>query len=149
MVATLASAGCTGPCDRAEHSAGLVIGVSNIEASSAYRLEVVADGALLVVNYSVDAEHRLACSDSCEASAGNFVIEPEFGWPLDGTTDARVRFAVHRAHDRDAGPGKLTLRLYRDAQLAYEQQLQPSYRTSEPAGEGCGELAFALVEVAP
>lgn len=49
----------------------------------------------------------------------------------------------------EAAPDSFTLRLYRDEALVLETVATPSYETSEPNGEGCGEseIGHTTVEI--
>ncbi len=144
IAGAVTTAGCGDHlCNGLYPSSGLVIDVENTPGPGTYQLHADADGEQLQAVYSVDADARVTCVDQCRATAGNFKLALEFDSDVSSTQ--QLRFAIHRLDVWDLGPDHLGLRVMHEQAVVFDQQFPVTYSTSEPNGEGCGEVALATV----
>jgi hypothetical protein len=111
-------------------------------AAGRYRIEVDAGGDTLALDYELAADASAACVAPCTDEGAQFVIDQ--GLVAPGGVDM-IAFITDPS--RTKGPVTANVRVLRGAAVVYEQQVRPSYRTTEPNGRGCGQVSNADVTV--
>jgi hypothetical protein len=141
-------AGCGGPCTDIGTAHGAVLHLDSRAAVGMYRVEVDVGAETLLLVYTTTADGQAACV-SCEDTRG--ALSFRAAWllsnePVSTFLASDVTLNLRRT-DETTGPAQFQLRIYRDDVLVTEEEVRPSYRTTEPRGDGCGESTSAQIDV--
>ncbi len=104
-------------------------------------VRVEGEDESLAVDFMRTVGEGIRCVAGCDQQNYRFAV---FGGYFLGST-AMIRITGASAHPV---PREITLRLHRDGEFASEVNVRPTFETSEPRGEGCGETENAAVVIA-
>ncbi len=153
--ALLASAGCSitsggtndpnAACTDLYTEGGLSITVAAPAAAplGRYRIEVEAAGETLAIEYDLAADQSFGCVEPCGTTGDQFVLDQGLGRGF----QAAAMIAFITDSSRTKGPATANLRVFRASTVVYQQAAHPVYRTTEPNGRGCGQVANADITV--
>jgi hypothetical protein len=106
-----------------------------------YRLQVRAAGDTLFLDYDLAQDATAECVAPCADEGELFVMSQGIQLP------SGAMFGFVTDSSRSKGPVTATVQVLRGSTEIYQQQVAPTYRTTEPNGRGCGEVSNADLTV--
>jgi len=151
LLALALSSGATGcltaglNCTDIGFYSGLVVQMTGNLPAGSYELYITADGKAMVTEFDLTADNVLTCVRPPDG--GQCVIEADIG-------DRRIRVVnelfttggmVNVYYLDGSGPADIKVQINQGATVVASQAYRPDYTTSEPNGNGCGDVTAAQV----
>jgi hypothetical protein len=126
-------------CTEIGTQGGLELEVDTGGTFGQYRVEIIAGGDILSLDYEVSSV-GVTCKDLCSSSGIRFAFDQGFE-----AVDVKPNIfgLVTKLPDRQDGPDALTVRVYQNGTSIAERAITPAYTESEINGPGCGVTSSA------